>query len=251
MRLQQRRAAFVHLEVDAEPRRDDAPVEDLVDRLGLRPGRIAVGVEEILRDEVGLAVVVADAEIDRGASDLVRIVGKDADRLESSALSEWQLRVAVRRDGAVGVDVVVPAVGVFAEAAVVLHPELEVVAPAHELVGVLRHLARERGLGALPVVPRVDAAGDLAGVEVVESPRDARTAIERVAVIHAVEARVARFQHGGRVDHRGPQHTRRRVVPVFHAKGAGRGGGGGASPGCDRSRRASEPESGFFRSAGS
>ena len=86
MRLEQRRASLVHLEGDAEPRRDDLPSEDLVDRLGLRPRRLTGGIKQILRGNEGLAVVVAEPQVESGTSDLVGVVSEDPHRPQPSAL---------------------------------------------------------------------------------------------------------------------------------------------------------------------
>ena len=225
MGFEQRRAVVGQLVVHAQSRRNRFPPEDLVHGRRLLAGRVAARVEQILRGEIPLAVVVADAHVNRRAADLVGVVCKHAERLHPAALGERQLGVSVGRRGTVGVDVVVQAVGVLAQAAVVLHTKLEVVVAVHEVVGEFRDRAGRRRLRALAVVPRVDATGNLSGVEVIEATRHTRAAVQRIAVVDAVESRIARFDDRGGIEHRGPQQSRRRVMTRLHNERARRRGG--------------------------
>src|SRR6185503_20833594 len=122
-----------------------------------------------------LAVVVADAEVDGGATESPGVVEIGADRPRDCALVVGQLAGTGRGPAgrAVGQEQIVRAVHLVAAVPRVLQPELPVVAAAGEVVDQVRQLR------LIPVAPGAllepvrDPAGDPSGVLVLEPPLDA------------------------------------------------------------------------------
>ena len=89
-------------------------------------------------------------------------------------------------------------------------------AAAEEVLREVRDLPADRCLPDIAVVEGVDAAGDLAGVQIVVARLDAGlTCLERIAVVLAVEARIPRLDHRLACGHGRPGQVRRGIVTVL------------------------------------
>src|SRR2546429_3773507 len=91
---------------------------------------------------LGLSLVVPKTHVEGDhAAEAVRVVGINADRANQTARMPGARGVSVRWLAAIEVEVIVDADNRVATAGVVLNAQLDIVAPAHELIGQVRDLS--------------------------------------------------------------------------------------------------------------